>query len=53
MVNKTAQTTSISNPRLRLLNALKHNEKPIMTFSTLPSVRTAQVIAQSGVDVGY
>ncbi|KAL2832295.1 Pyruvate/Phosphoenolpyruvate kinase-like domain-containing protein [Aspergillus pseudoustus] len=43
-------TTSIHNPRLRLLNALRANAKPIMTFLGLPSFRTAQVIAQTGVD---
>jgi hypothetical protein len=44
-------TTSIHNPQLRLLNALRANNKPIMTFMGLPSFRTAQVIAQTGVDV--
>lgn len=45
-------TTSIQNPRLRLLNALRANSKPIMTFLGLPSFRTAQIVAQTGVDVG-
>lgn len=44
-------TTSIHNPQLRLLNALRANKKPIMTFMGLPSFRTAQVVAQTGVDV--
>lgn len=44
-------TTSIHNPQLRMLNALRANSKPIMTFLGLPSFRTAQVVAQSGVDV--
>jgi hypothetical protein len=44
-------TTSIQNPRLRLLNALRANSKPIMTFLGLPSFRTAQIVAQTGVDV--
>ena len=44
-------TTSILNPQLRLLNALRANNKPIMTFMGLPSFRTAQVVAQTGVDV--
>ncbi|KAL4908063.1 hypothetical protein BDW74DRAFT_175846 [Aspergillus multicolor] len=37
-------------PQLRLLNALRANAKPIMTFLGLPSFRTAQVVAQTGVD---
>lgn len=44
-------TTKIHNPQLRLLNALRANNKPIMTFMGLPSFRTAQVVAQTGVDV--
>lgn len=44
-------TTLIQNPRLRLLNALRAGSKPIMTFLGLPSFRTAQVVAQTGVDV--
>ncbi|PQE18754.1 2,4-dihydroxyhept-2-ene-1,7-dioic acid aldolase protein [Rutstroemia sp. NJR-2017a WRK4] len=43
-------TTSPINPRLRLLNALRTNSKPIITFLGLPSFRTAQIIAQTGVD---
>ncbi|KAB8225736.1 Pyruvate/Phosphoenolpyruvate kinase-like domain-containing protein [Aspergillus novoparasiticus] len=46
----TAITTTIHNPRLRLLNALRANSKPIMTFLGLPSFRTAQIVAQTGVD---
>lgn len=42
---------SIQNPRLRLLNALRASSKPIMTFLGLPSFRTAQIVAQTGVDV--
>jgi hypothetical protein len=41
----------ISNPHLRVLNALRAGKKPIMTFMGLPSFRTAQIVAQSGVDV--
>ena len=41
----------IQNPRLHLLNALRAGSKPIMTFLGLPSFRTAQVVAQTGVDV--
>ncbi|KAL2811261.1 2,4-dihydroxyhept-2-ene-1,7-dioic acid aldolase [Aspergillus granulosus] len=37
-------------PQLRLLNALRANAKPILTFLGLPSFRTAQVVAQTGVD---
>ncbi|KAF2833525.1 2,4-dihydroxyhept-2-ene-1,7-dioic acid aldolase [Ophiobolus disseminans] len=46
----SAMTTSIKNPHLRLLNALRAGSKPIMTFLGLPSFRTAQVVAQTGVD---
>lgn len=38
-------------PRLRLRDALLAGTKPIMTFAGLPSFRTAQVVAQTGVDV--
>ncbi|KAH8424404.1 HpcH/HpaI aldolase family protein [Aspergillus melleus] len=41
---------SVHNPQLRLLNALRANAKPIMTFLGLPSFRTAQIVAQTGVD---
>ncbi|RHZ62463.1 HpcH/HpaI aldolase family protein [Aspergillus thermomutatus] len=41
---------SICNPQLRLLNALRANAKPIMTFLGLPSFRTAQIVAQTGLD---
>ena len=44
-------TTTIQNPQLRLLNALRTDSKPIMTFLGLPSFRTAQIVAQTGVDV--
>ena len=46
-------TTVIQNPQLRLLNALRANSKPIMTFLGLPSFRAAQIVAQIGVDVGF
>jgi 4-hydroxy-2-oxoheptanedioate aldolase len=46
----TPQTTTIQNPRLRLLNALRNNEYPLMTFMALPSVRMAQIVALTGVD---
>jgi hypothetical protein len=44
-------TTAVRNPQLRLLNALRTNSKPIMTFLGLPSFRAAQIVAQTGVDV--
>ncbi|GAB1200398.1 hypothetical protein APSETT444_009770 [Aspergillus pseudonomiae] len=46
-----ALTTAVHNPRLRLLNALRANSKPIMTFLGLPSFRTAQIVAQTDVDL--
>ncbi|KAJ5812993.1 Pyruvate/Phosphoenolpyruvate kinase-like domain-containing protein [Penicillium robsamsonii] len=46
----SAITTLVHNPQLRLLNALQANAKPIMTFLGLPSFRTAQVVAQTGID---
>lgn len=39
------------NPQLRLLNALRAGSKPIMTFLGLATFRTAQIVAQTGVDV--
>ncbi|KAK5992151.1 2-keto-3-deoxy-L-rhamnonate aldolase [Cladobotryum mycophilum] len=48
--SSSAMTTSIQNPQLRLLNALRAGSKPIMTFLGLPSFRTAQIVAQTGVD---
>lgn len=39
------------NPSLRVLNALKSNAKPVLTFMGLPSLRTAQVVAATGLDV--
>ncbi|KAJ5693151.1 2-4-dihydroxyhept-2-ene-1-7-dioic acid aldolase [Penicillium macrosclerotiorum] len=44
-------TTSVHNPQLRLLNALRAKKKPIMTFLGLPSFRSAQIVAQTGLDV--
>jgi hypothetical protein len=51
MSYSSAMTTLIHNPRLRLLNALRADAKPIMTFLGLPSFRSAQIVAQTGVDV--
>ena len=46
----TAHTTTVQNPRLRLLNKLRSEEKPLMTFIAIPSVRHAQIIALTGLD---
>jgi hypothetical protein len=46
-----AMPESMTNPHLRVLNALRAGTKPIMTFMGLPSFRTAQIVAQTGVDV--
>lgn len=46
----TPLTTQIQNPRLRLLNKLRQNAFPLMTFMALPSVRIAQIIALTGLD---
>ncbi|GLA13892.1 hypothetical protein AnigIFM62618_011309 [Aspergillus niger] len=43
-------TVATFNPQLRLLNALRANAKPILTFLGLPSFRTAQIVAQTGLD---
>ncbi|KAE8150462.1 Pyruvate/Phosphoenolpyruvate kinase-like domain-containing protein [Aspergillus avenaceus] len=50
MIYPSAITSTLHNPALRLLNALRANTKPIMTFLGLPSFRTAQIVAQTGVD---
>ncbi|PLB44566.1 2,4-dihydroxyhept-2-ene-1,7-dioic acid aldolase [Aspergillus steynii IBT 23096] len=50
MAYPSAMTSLLHNPHLRLLNALRSNAKPIMTFLGLPSFRTAQIVAQTGVD---
>lgn len=41
----TPLNTTISNPRLRLLNGLKNGSYPLMTFMALSSVRIAQIVA--------
>ncbi|KAI9152344.1 2-keto-3-deoxy-L-rhamnonate aldolase [Paramyrothecium foliicola] len=46
----TAHTTQIENPRLRMLNKLRQNEYPLMTFVAIPSVRQAQIVALTGLD---
>jgi len=51
MFTSSPSETLIRNPQLRLWNALRANVKPIMTFLGLPSFRTAQIVAQTGVDV--
>lgn len=53
MVHPSPLTTTVHNPQLRFLNALRNNEKPIMTFLGLPSLRMAQIVASTGVDVGF
>lgn len=50
--NLPAMPVPICNPQLRLLNALRAGSKPMMTFLGLPSFRTAQMVAQTGLDVG-
>ncbi|KAI5459027.1 Pyruvate/Phosphoenolpyruvate kinase-like domain-containing protein [Mariannaea sp. PMI_226] len=50
MSHSSAFTTAVHNPRLRLLNALRTNSSPIMTFIGLPSTRVAQLVASTGVD---
>lgn len=47
----TAHTTTVQNPRLRLLNALRSKTPALMTFIAIPSVRHAQIIALTGLDV--
>lgn len=49
--NYTAHTTPVQNPRLRLLNALRNHELALMTFIAIPSVRHAQIVAMTGLDV--
>jgi 4-hydroxy-2-oxoheptanedioate aldolase len=46
----TPQTTTIQNPRLRLLNRIKANGFPLLTFMAIPSVRMAQIVALTGLD---
>ncbi|KAN0096673.1 Phosphoenolpyruvate/pyruvate domain containing protein [Hyaloscypha variabilis] len=46
----TAHTTTVQNPRLRLLNKLRNGEYPLMTFMAIPSVRQAQIVALTGLD---
>ncbi|KAH7178898.1 Pyruvate/Phosphoenolpyruvate kinase-like domain-containing protein [Fusarium sp. MPI-SDFR-AT-0072] len=50
MMHTSALTTTIQNPQLLLLNALRANSRPIMTFPGLPSARTAQLVASTGLD---
>ncbi|KAL4981491.1 Pyruvate/Phosphoenolpyruvate kinase-like domain-containing protein [Aspergillus falconensis] len=50
MSHPTPLTTTIRNPRLRLLNKLQRNEYPLMTFMALPSVRIAQILSLTGLD---
>ncbi|KAJ5633231.1 hypothetical protein N7490_009570 [Penicillium lividum] len=50
MSYQSARTSLTHNPALRFSNGLRANAKPILTFMGLPSFRTAQVVAQTGVD---
>lgn len=50
VVYPTAHSTTINNPRLRILNKLKNGEYPLTTFSALPSVRMAQILALTDLD---
>lgn len=50
MSYKTAHTTEISNPRLRVLNKLKAGDWPLMTFVAIPSVRQAQMVSLTSLD---
>ncbi|KAL4763036.1 HpcH/HpaI aldolase family protein [Aspergillus foveolatus] len=50
MSHPTPLTTTIRNPRLRLLNKLRQNAYPLMTFMALPSVRIAQILSLTGLD---
>lgn len=47
----TAHSTTVSNTRLRLLNKLKDGQYPLLTFMAIPSVRHAQIVALTGLDV--
>lgn len=47
----TAHTTTVQNPRLRLLNTLRSKTPALMTFIAIPSVRHAQIVALTGLDV--
>ncbi|KAL3438416.1 Pyruvate/Phosphoenolpyruvate kinase-like domain-containing protein [Aspergillus tetrazonus] len=50
MSYSTPLTTTIRNPRLRLLNKLRQNGYPLITFMALPSVRIAQILSLTGLD---
>lgn len=51
MSYRSAISTTIGNPWLRLLNTLNTGSKPMMTFLGLFVFLTAQMVAQTGVDV--
>ena len=48
----TAHTTAVKNDRLKLLNVLRNKQPGLMTFMAIPSVRHAQILALTGLDVG-
>lgn len=41
----------MTSPRLRLMNALRQGQPAIATFMALKGMRTAQVVARTGLDV--
>ncbi|WVW85171.1 hypothetical protein I302_107209 [Kwoniella bestiolae CBS 10118] len=45
-----AHNTTVSNPRLKLLNQLRTGDTALMTFIGLPSVRLAQIVSSTGLD---
>ncbi|TYJ56731.1 hypothetical protein B9479_002501 [Cryptococcus floricola] len=46
----TPLNTTISNPRLKLLNSLRTGSPSLVTFQVIPSVRQAQILALTGLD---
>lgn len=46
----TAHTTTVQNPRLKLLNELRKDSYPLLTFVAIPSVRQAQIVTLCGFD---
>lgn len=45
-----SRSTTVSNPRLRVLNKLKAGEFPLMTFSAIGNARHAQILSLTGLD---
>ncbi|OCF31061.1 2,4-dihydroxyhept-2-ene-1,7-dioic acid aldolase [Kwoniella heveanensis BCC8398] len=46
----SALTTTVQNPRLKLMNQLRTGQTALMTFIGLPSVRLAQIVSSTGLD---